>query len=398
MEVYIHANILAGPDLNLVEDGTLIVENGTIVAIEEESKEHGIDLQGGLVIPAFVDAHTHIADTGAKELGVGLLVEDAVLPPNGLKHRYLQQLTEEKLIETIRQGLKEMLKSGIAAFGDFREGGLDGIRALRTASQGLPITPVILGRPMADYKAGYELTRKELEAVVEEADGFGISSIGAFGLDVFHQIRELTTGNKVFAIHISESPRDHELSLQKFGETEVKRAFAFEPDLMVHLTHATASDIAEVKNRGQRIATCPRTNLLLGDGIPPLHEFYAAEIPISIGSDNMMFSSPDLFREMDTASRAARGLTKNPQAMDSRYLLKSATLSGAQALKLDRLMGSIEPGKQAAFLVLGKNRDSLAYSHDLVSSVVHRCGPSDISHFVCGGRTVIENYKFMLDL
>ncbi|WP_080835911.1 amidohydrolase family protein [Cohnella massiliensis] len=397
MEVYVNGIVAAGPELELIENATLIVENGKIAAIERQPREHGIDLKGGLVIPAFVDAHTHIADTGAKELGTGMLVEDAVLPPNGLKHRYLQQLSEERLIETIRQGLKEMLKSGVAAFGDFREGGLDGIRALRKASRGLPIRPVILGRPMADYKAGFELTRKELEAVAEEADGFGISSINAFGLEVYHQIREIV-GDKVFAIHLSESPRDHENSLQTFGETEVKRAFAFEPDLMVHLTHATESDLVELKARSQRIACCPRTNLILGDGIPPLHEFFARGIPISIGSDNMMFSSPDLFREMDTASRVTRGATKEPRSIDSSYLLRSATFSGAQALKLDRAMGSLEPGKDATFLVLDTSRDPFVYTHDLVSSVVHRCGPSDISRFVCAGTTVIEDFEFKLNL
>ncbi|XID91212.1 amidohydrolase family protein [Paenibacillaceae bacterium WGS1546] len=397
METYINGNVLIGPELELVDNATLIVEDGIIVSIGKSSGEQGIDLRGGLVIPAFVDAHTHIGDTGAKELGTGLLVEDAVLPPYGLKHRYLQQLSEERLIETMRQGLKEMLKSGIAAFGDFREGGLEGIRALRKASRGLPIRPVILGRPMADYKAGFELTAKELEAVAEEADGFGISSIGAFAPEVYHQIREVV-GDKVFAIHLSESPRDHEASLAKYGQTEVRRAFAFEPDLMVHLTHATDSDLTELKARDQRIACCPRTNLILGDGIPPLHEFYRRGIPISIGSDNMMFSSPDLFREMDTASRATRGATRDPQSIDSRYLLRSATVSGAQALKLDGVMGALEPGKQATFLVLDAERDPFVYTHDRISSVVHRCGPSDIRRFVCAGTTVIDEFEFVLDL
>ena len=398
MEIYINGTVAAGPELELIEGATLIVDNGKIAAIEQEPREHGIDLKGALVIPAFVNAHTHIADTGVKELGTGLLVEDAVLPPNGLKHRYLQQLSEERLIETIRQGLKEMLKSGVAAFGDFREGGLDGIRALRKASRGLPIRPVILGRPMADSKAEFELTRKELEAVAEEADGFGISSIGAFAPEVYRQIREIAGDDKIFAIHLSESPRDHEYSLRTFGETEVKRAFAFEPDLMVHLTHATESDLVELKARNQRIACCPRTNLILGDGIPPLHEFYERDIPISIGSDNMMFSSPDLFREMDTASRVARGATKDPRAIDAKYLLRSATLSGAQALKLDRTMGSLAPGKEATFLVLDTSRDPFVYTHDKISSVVHRCGPSDISRFVCAGTTVIEDFEFKLSL
>ncbi|HEY8528546.1 MAG TPA: amidohydrolase family protein [Paenibacillaceae bacterium] len=381
----------------MVQNATIVVDHGRIVAIERNVRRDGIDLRGGLVIPAFVDAHTHIGDTAAKELGIGMPVEQAVQPPHGLKHRFLQQLSEEQLIASIRQGLKEMLMSGIAAFGDFREGGLDGVRALRKASEGLPIRPVILGRPLADYRANEKLTERELEMVAEEADGFGISGINAFDMDVFRLMRKIAR-DKLVAIHVSESPRDAAMSMERYGRTEIQRAFEFEPDLMVHLTHATEEDMAELKARGQAIAVCPRTNLLLGDGIPPLHEFYRRDIPISIGTDNMMFSSPDMFREMDTASRMTRGATQDPASIDARYLLRSATLSGARALKLDSDLGTVEAGKAASFLVLNASCQSFVYSHDIISSVVHRCSPADISWFICSGVTVIREGRFMLDL
>jgi len=397
MEIYTNANVLAGEELEWTPNATIVVENGRIAAIERDTRRDGIDLRGGIVIPAFVDAHTHIGDTAAKELGVGLPVEEAVKPPHGLKHRFLRQLSEEELHASIRQGLKEMLLSGVAAFGDFREGGLAGVRALRKAADGLPIRPVILGRPMADSREGEHLTAKELEMLVDEADGFGISSINAFDADVFHRMRQAAR-DKILAIHISESPREAAFSVERYGRTEVLRALEFAPDLMVHLTHATAKDLDELQRRGQAVAVCPRTNLLLGDGIPPLHEFFRRNMPISIGSDNMMFSSPDLFREMDAASRAARGATQNPQAIDARYLLQAATVWGARALKLDRDIGTVEAGKTATFLVLNAENPSFVYSHHPVSSIVHRCSPADISWFVCYGVTVIREGEFLLNL
>ncbi|CAG5082758.1 Probable nucleoside deaminase (Cytosine/guanine deaminase) [Thermobacillus xylanilyticus] len=397
MEIYTNANVLVGEELEWTPNATIVVENGRIAAIERDASRDGIDLRGGLVMPAFVDAHTHIGDTAAKELGIGMQVELAVQPPHGLKHRFLQQLSREELLASIRQGLKEMLMSGIAAFGDFREGGLDGVRALREASRGLPIRPVILGRPMADYRANEQLTRRELEMVAEEADGFGISGINAFDMDVFRLMRRIAR-DKLVAIHVSESPRDAAMSLERYGRTEIRRAFEFEPDLMVHLTHATEEDMDEIKERGQAIAVCPRTNLLLGDGIPPLHDFYRRGIPFSIGSDNMMFSSPDMFREMDTASRVTRGATQDPGSIDARFLLRSATLTGARALNIDRDLGTVEVGKAASFLVLDPESQAFVCSHDRVSAVVHRCAPSDIAWFICSGVTVIREGRFVLDL
>jgi cytosine/adenosine deaminase-related metal-dependent hydrolase len=389
-DIYTHCSVLVGPELAWVPEATLVVEAGRIVAIERQRRSEGIDLGGHLVMPAFVNAHTHIGDTAAKELGVGLTVEEAVYPPDGLKHRLLRAWTAEQLDASIRQGLREMLRHGVAAFGDFREGGLDGVRALRRLSQGLPIVPVILGRPVFVPGMDADARRREIAAVAEEADGFGIPSMDAFDLATLQHIRRAHPG-RLLAVHVAESPRDTARSIAQHGLTEVVRALAFEPDVMVHLTHATPDDIARLKARGQRIVCCPRTNLLLADGVPPLAAFHAQGMAVSLGTDNMMFSSPDMFREMDMASRLARGASLDPRAADARAVLSAATLGGAQALGLDARLGTIEPGKDATFLVLDATGDALVGSADPVSCIVHRCGPQDIVRSVFRGTTVIAD-------
>ncbi len=75
----------------------------------------------------FVDAHTHVGDTGAKELGVGLSHAAAVIPPDGMKHRFLRSVDPDLLTEMMRTGLIDMLQCGVAACGDFREQGLAGV-------------------------------------------------------------------------------------------------------------------------------------------------------------------------------------------------------------------------------------------------------------------------------
>ena len=100
------------------------MDQGRIQGITDEQFESSIDLHGDYVIPAFVNAHCHLGDTGAKELGVGLTLEEAVVYPNGLKHKYLAKITSEELTEAVRDGLKEMLKNGIILAADYREGGL----------------------------------------------------------------------------------------------------------------------------------------------------------------------------------------------------------------------------------------------------------------------------------
>ena len=77
--------ILAGDNYEPVE-GRVVVEDGEIAAVEEGSTG-----SNDIVCPAFVNAHTHIGDSIAKEAGRGLSLEKLVAPPDGPKHRLLRE-------------------------------------------------------------------------------------------------------------------------------------------------------------------------------------------------------------------------------------------------------------------------------------------------------------------
>ena len=394
MQIYIHANVFVGPDLTAWNDATLIVERERIVAIEPVSRSEGIDLRGGWVVPAFVNAHTHIGDTAGKDEGVGLNVEDAVYPPGGLKHRILSGFDTEALQASLRHGLRAMLRSGVCAFGDFREGGLAGVQALHEAAAGLPIDAVVLGRPQLHDAMDTAARAREIASLAEAADGFGVPMIDTFDAATLRALREAARDG-LLAMHVGESPRDLQRSLASYGTTEVVRASSFELDMMVHLTQASEQDIALLRDRRQALVCCPRTNLLLANGAPPLAELRRHGVDFALGTDNMMFSSPNMFREMDTASRLARGLSHDPQAGDSLALLQAATVHGARALCLGHRLGHLAPGMDASFLVLDAEGDALMGARNPVATIVHRCAPSDIRHFVCRGVPVIEDHRFL---
>jgi cytosine/adenosine deaminase-related metal-dependent hydrolase len=174
------ATILEGDDLQVVRGKSLLVETGRILGIGNAiPSARQVDLSGMLICPMFIDAHTHVGDTGAKELGVGLPLEKVVVPPDGLKHRFLQSVagTPEHLA-MMHHGLHEMLHNGIIATADFREQGLPGIRALRQAADGLPLRVIALGR-MAETE---DLRQIEAEAdvLLAEADGLGVRDVESY--------------------------------------------------------------------------------------------------------------------------------------------------------------------------------------------------------------------------
>ncbi len=394
LKIYKNANVFYGKNFELIPNASIVVSKGRIVEVTEKKYENGTDLHGDYVIPAFIDSHCHLGDTGAKELGIGLTLEEAVVYPNGLKHKYLASITEEELTETIRCGMIEMLRHGIAVAADYREGGVNGVKALVNAGRELPIHVLALGRPACPADAEDREFEREIWEILEISDGFGMGRLEAVSGERMKLIRRLAR-DKLFSIHISEGREDDIRSKKLYGKSEVERALEFEADFMVHLTHTDGKDIRLLKEHGVNIVCCPRTNLIIGDGFPELDMFTDAGISWGIGTDNMMFTNPDMFREMDTASRVVRGMTEKPDCMPADECLKAAALGGAKALKIDDMYGTIEKGKSASFVAVKADSENFRFSHNIKSGIIHRAGPSDIDYFILDGTEVTEAGEFL---
>ncbi len=330
----VEGTVLVGPDFEPVE-GRVVVENGEIQAIEET--ETGSD---SIVLPAFVNAHTHIGDSIAKEAGGGLSLDELVAPPDGLKHRLLRSTDRTTKVDAMSRTLQLMEQTGTAAFLEFREGGVDGVEMLHDALARREIDPVIFGR--------------ETEAAMEAGDGFGAS--GARDGD-FDQLRNATRrAGKLFGIHAGE--RD---------DADIHPALDLDPDFLVHLVHATEIHLDRIEDTGVPAIVCPRSNLVTNVGVPPIRQL-TARTTVALGTDNVMTNSPSMFREMEFAAK----LTDLPAAT----ILRMATLNGAEIAGLN--CGVIEEGRDAKLLVLDGDSDNLSYAKDIVRAVVRRAGHADI--------------------
>ncbi|PSP63030.1 nucleoside deaminase [Halobacteriales archaeon QH_7_66_37] len=151
----LEGTILRGRSFQPIE-GRIVVEDGRIEAIEESDAR-----SDDIILPAFVNAHTHVGDSIAKEAGEGLTLEELVAPPDGLKHRLLAEADRSELVDAMAETLSFMEANGTAAFIEFREGGVEGIEAIEEALRGVDVESVVLGR-------------ESIEAM-ERSDGFGAS-------------------------------------------------------------------------------------------------------------------------------------------------------------------------------------------------------------------------------
>ncbi|MFC7202332.1 amidohydrolase family protein [Haloferax namakaokahaiae] len=330
----LEGTVLRGPELEPIS-GRVVVEDGEITSVEEVETD-----STDIVLPAFVNAHTHLGDSIAKEAGEGLSLDDLVAPPDGLKHRLLRAASTDEKVGAMARSLRMMETGGTAACLEFREGGVDGVDVIRQALTDRDIEAVVLGR--------------ETESAMEVSDGFGAS--GARDAE-FGSLRNATEkAGKLFGIHAGE--RD---------SLDINAALDLDPDFLVHMVHPESLHLERVEDSEIPIVVCPRSNLVTGVGVPPIREL-VERTTVALGTDNVMLNSPSMFREMEFASKLAD--------VPATEVLKMATVNGAEIAGLD--YGVVEAGRPAKLLVLDGESDNLTGVQDVVRAVVRRAGMADI--------------------
>jgi|SRR5271157_387925 len=346
-EIIVSGPIIYGDGLELKE-GYVVVSGSKIKEVGFERCDS--DLKG-LICPAFINAHTHVGDSIAKDLPYMPLVE-LVAPPDGLKHRLLNAASSDEVSASIRSTLDVMRRMGTSHFVDFRENGAAGARLLRKAAGG---KATVLGRLAPG---------DTIEDVLATSDGFGISCSTDVPGDVLQAVVEKAkNSHKIVGIHAGELNRK-----------DIKTAIDIMPDFLVHMTQAIVPDLKRMADLDMPVVVCPRSNVMTGVGLPPIKRMREAGIRLALGTDNVMLNAPDMFREMEWASKLF--------LHDDTYTLQMATINAARIARLDREKGSILPGKDADLLVFDTNSDTFKCSQNLLSTVVRRTGPDDLNYFM----------------
>ena len=390
--VITNASLLLGKELDHVEKGYISIEDGTIkstAAGNYEGSGKKLDATGFLVIPGFINAHTHIGDSIGKDVAIGHRLDARVHPVFGAKKKILQKSQPEHLKAFMRNSAISMMKNGIVAFADFREDGPEGIMLLKNAIAGLPIKCVALGR--TDYYSNSKdaiglppEAVEQVQRVLEISDGLGISGANENTDLTLSQYRQLA-GKKLVGVHAAESKETIEFSKMHTGRTEIDRVMNYlKPDFIVHMTNATEDEISVAAKSGMGIIICPRANGVLGAGMPRVALMLKQGCLLAIGTDNVMLNSPDILRELDYSMKASRAI--EGEMINPRRLLKMATVNAAQILRLNS--GCIEPGRAADLVFIDKKHIDLYPIHDPYATIIHRLSQSSIRAVMINGRFV----------
>lgn len=263
--------------------GYLCLKEGSVTD-QKKGMPPANPIMNGLIVPTFIDMHTHIGDSfiRKKQLSLPKDILKLVAPPDGLKHRLLKETSETEIIQGMIRTVQQMITTGTTGFVDFRENGLNGIRLIKKVLTSEPIQGIVLGRP-----AEMIVDKNEIQSILQDADGIGISSITDWDIDGLYDIASLThKKGKLFALHASERIRE-----------DINTIVELQPTFIIHMTKASRKDLDYIKKQGIPIVICPRSNSFFGGDLP---SSLLKEVgnTILIGSDNAMLHDPSPLLEI----------------------------------------------------------------------------------------------------
>lgn len=265
-----------------VRDGWIEVAAGRVVDSGEGQPPRKPDATGW-VLPAPVNAHTHVADACLRSKPGKPSTVAELVGPGGWKQRELAAAAHDDLRQGVIAYVDEMAAIGTTRFLDFRETGLAGATFLRSLTPDLAVEPFILGRP-----TGYTYNEAEAIGLLRDVDGIGLSALRDFPhrADVEAWAEAAHGAGKPFALHASEAKRE-----------DLEQVLALEPSFLVHCTQATTAELSAVADAGVPVVVCPRSNAHYGMKTP-LDRMLDAGVTVCVGTDNGMLHDGNLFAEL----------------------------------------------------------------------------------------------------
>lgn len=366
------------PGLALAEEGGRIITLAPLAQLQVRYPQARlVDFGAALILPAFMNAHTHLELSLYPQWATAAGVEskstsfvDWILRLIRVK----RSIKPQALGDAVAAGINLCLQSGTAAVGDilsryevrglYREAPLRGRVYLET-----------LGQDQTVIRAA----RERLDTVLRNEEDFplelGVSPHSPYTIrpQYMSELYQRCRDERIpCATHIAESPEEIDFLHMGNGDiverfyTEInwhqyapparrmrpldfinERGGLFADHLLIHGVQLSAAEIEKLAASAATLVLCPRSNAWLQVGTAPVAALKKAGVKLALGTDSLASnSSLSLWDELAFASQVY-GETFTPAE-----LFELATQGGARALGLQGQLGALEPGLRCSFQVV----------------------------------------------
>jgi 5-methylthioadenosine/S-adenosylhomocysteine deaminase len=393
---------------NEIKKGSLLIQNDKIAEISDKisinDADEVVNADDKILIPGLVNTHTHLSMTLmrglADDIPLDTWLNNHIWPVEA-------ELNGEYCYAGALLACAEMIKSGTTCFNDMYffmdhvaraadEAGLRGI----------------LSHGMIDFgdenkrKQEFKETRRIINKCHNTGEGrikvaFGPHSPYTCSQKLLEQVKTESVKYGIgIHIHVSETQKEVSDVLEIHG----RRPFEYLDEIgflggevtAAHAVWLSNSEIDIIKQRDVKISHNPSSNMKLSSGVSPVSELLRRGVSVSLGTDGPASNNNmDMLEEMKIAALLQKVTTMDPTALSADEVFKMATITGAESLGLENVIGSIEVGKKADLALVDMKTPQLTPFRNPVSHLVYAANGGNIDTVVCNGEILMENRELL---
>lgn len=399
-------------DRRVIDDAGIAIKDGRIVAVDTSreiarsySAPQTVDAANKIIIPGLINGHTHVPMTLFRGLADDLDLQDwltkFIFPAEA------KNVSEEFVRAGTRLGLAEMIRGGTTTYCDMYY--FEDAIADETAKAGVRgvLGETVIDFPVADNKTNAE-AMAYVEKFVQKWKGHelitpAIAPHAPYTVSEEHlkAVRAFSdrTGAPIVT-HISETKREVDDSLKAKGASPIdylsRIGFLNERVIAAHVVWPSDGEIGILKRAGVGVVHNPQSNMKLASGVAPVPKMLKEGLKVGLGTDGAASNNDlSMWEEMDTVAKLHKVFSGDPKVITAQEAFELATIRGAEALHLEKDIGSIETGKRADLVLVERDALNQIPLYNVYSHLVYATKASDVETVIINGRIVMRDRRLL---
>jgi 5-methylthioadenosine/S-adenosylhomocysteine deaminase len=401
------------PGRRIIEDGSIAVTGDSIVAVGPRSEieaaytaRETIDAKGKLILPGWINGHTHVPMTLFRGLHDDVTLDDwlrkYIFPAEA------KNVNEEFVRWGTRLAAAEQIRAGVTTFADMYY--FEDAVAEETKAAGMR---GVLGETFIDFPAPDNKTEAAMldytEKFLKKWQGDPLIHAAPAPHSIYTCSKKTLQDASGLArkyhapilIHVAEMKKELDDSEKQNGATPVEyldKIGMLGPNIVAaHCIFVNETDRKILAERHVGCVHNPSSNMMLASGVSPVPEMRAAGVAVGLGTDGPAGSNNDLdlMEEIDLAAKLAKITKMDPRALNAQAVVEMATIDGAKALHMENEIGSLEKGKKADLILINLNEPNAVPMYDVYAQIAYALKGSDVETVIIGGRIVMRDHKLL---